>query len=50
MPFLFVGLFFIGFSFANSGYGSEGKQTLTYWIIAVALWLSIVILANTMFC
>jgi hypothetical protein len=48
MPVLLVGLFFIGFSFANSGYGSEGKQRLTYWIIAIAIWLSIAIMANTM--
>jgi len=48
MKYLFIVLFIIGCLFANAGYGSEGKQKRAYWTIAVAIWLLVFVLANTL--
>ncbi len=48
MSWLFVVLAIVGVMFSVSGYGAKTrKQRMSYWIIAGAIWITILILANT---
>jgi len=44
---LFILLFILGCMFSMAGYGAnERKQKITYWSIAILIWIALLILGN----